>query len=383
VEQRQSPLEGMGLSGKRLGTAIDLLKGRRILVTGNTGFMGSWLSAWLLSSEAKVAGYALDPPTDPSMFDVIGLKTRMTSERGDINDLEHLKDAMQRSRAEVVFHLAAQPLVRRSYSEPILTIDTNVVGTAKVLEAAREVPSVKALVCITSDKCYENREWVHGYRENDPLGGKDPYSASKGAAELMIASYRDSFFSPGSDGKRKVGVASARAGNIIGGGDWAEDRIVPDCMRALSAGRPIQMRNPAAVRPWQHVLEPLAGYLLLASRLLTDPDHHSSAWNFGPRAEDHVPVAQLVQLILNQWGEGKTEVMSSTNQPHEAGTLRLDCTKAQTQLGWYPVLPLKESVRMTVEWYKEYQKEPSRLWDTTLRQIEQYLQKAQRSDSGG
>jgi len=371
------------LSGKRLGTAIESLKGRKILVTGNTGFMGGWLSAWLISSGAKVTGYSLDPPTDPSMFDAIGLKERMTCELGDINDLEHMKDAIKRSGAEVVFHLAAQPLVRRSYLEPILTIDTNVVGTANVLEAVRGAPSVKACVCITSDKCYENREWVHGYREIDPMGGKDPYSASKGAAELIIASYRDSFFGTGSDGKRRVGVASARAGNIIGGGDWAEDRIVPDCMRALSAGRPIQIRNPAAVRPWQHVLEPLAGYLQLASKLLTDPDHHSSAWNFGPRAEDHVSVEQLVQLILDQWGGGKTELMSRPNQPHEAGTLRLDCTKAHTGLGWYPVLPLKESVRMTVDWYKEYQKEPSTLWDTTLKQINGYLQKVQHSDSGG
>lgn len=383
MEQRQSPLEGVGLNGKDLAKAIDLLKGRNVLVTGNTGFMGSWLSAWLLSLEAKVTGYALDPPTDPSMFDVTCLGARMTWERGDINDLEHLKDAMQRSRAEVVFHLAAQPLVRRSYSEPILTFDTNVLGTAKVLESVRGTPSVKACICITSDKCYENREWVHGYRENDPMGGKDPYSASKGAAELIIASYRDSYFSLGSDGKRRVGVASARAGNVIGGGDWAEDRIVPDCMRALSSGRSIQVRNPTAVRPWQHVLEPLAGYLLLASRLLANPDHHSSAWNFGPRADDHVPVMQLVKLILNQWGEGNVEVLSRPDQPHEAGTLRLDCTKAQTGLGWYPVLPLKESVRMTVEWYKEYLKEPSNLWDTTLRQIGEYVQRAQRADSGG
>ena len=383
MEQRQGPLEGVGLNEKILAKAIDLLKGRNVLVTGNTGFMGSWLSAWLLSSEANVTGYALDPPTDPSMFDAIGLKARMRWERDDINDLEHLKDAMKRSGAEVVFHLAAQPLVRRSYSEPILTFDTNVVGTAKVLESVRETPSVKACVCITSDKCYENREWVHGYRESDPMGGRDPYSASKGAAELVIASYRDSFLNSGSDGKRRVGVASARAGNVIGGGDWAEDRIVPDCVRALTTRRPIQVRSPAAVRPWQHVLEPLAGYLLLASRLLTDPDHHSSAWNFGPRAEDHVPVKQLVQLILNQWGEGKMEVLSRENQPHEARTLRLDCTKAHTDLGWYPVLFLKESVRMTVDWYKEFQKEPSRLWDTTLRQIDEYLQKVQRLDSGG
>lgn len=371
------------MSGKRLGTAIDLLKGRNVLVTGNTGFMGGWLSAWLLSSGAKVAGYSLDPPTDPSMFDAIGLKARMKCELGDINDLEHLKYAVQRSGAEIVFHLAAQPLVRRSYLEPILTFDTNVIGTANVLEAVRGAPSVKACVCVTSDKCYENREWVHGYRENDPMGGKDPYSASKGAAELVVASYRDSFFSLGRDGKPRVGVASVRAGNIIGGGDWAEDRIVPDCMRALSAGKPIQIRNPAAVRPWQHVLEPLAGYLMLASKLLTDPDHHSSAWNFGPRAEDHVSVSQLVQLILNQWGGGKTQVTSSVNQPREASILRLDCTKAHTELEWYPVLPLSESVRMTVEWYKEYQKGPSRLWDTTLGQIDEYLKKAQRSDSGG
>jgi len=371
------------LSGKHLGTAVDLLRSKRVLVTGNTGFMGSWLSAWLISSGARVTGYSLNPPTDPSMFDVIGLKSRMTCELGDINDLEHLKNAMQHSRVEVVFHLAAQPLVRRSYLEPILTFDTNIVGTAKVLEAVRGTPSVKACVCVTSDKCYENREWVHGYRENDPMGGKDPYSASKGAAELIIASCRDSYFGPGSDGKRRVGVASVRAGNIIGGGDWAEDRIVPDCVRALSAGKTIQIRSPVAVRPWQHVLEPLAGYLLLASRLLTDSDHHSSAWNFGPKAEDHVPVKQLVQLILNQWGEGKMEVVSSANQLHEAGTLRLDCTKAHTELGWYPVLPLKESVRMTVEWYKEHQRDPSKLWDTTLRQIDDYTKKAQLLGSGG
>lgn len=345
--------------------------------------MGSWLSAWLLSLGAKVTGYALDPPTDPSMFDVTGLKARMKWEQGDINDLEHLRDTMQRSEAELVFHLAAQPLVRRSYAEPILTFDTNVVGTARVLESIRGTPTVKACVCITSDKCYENREWVHGYRENDPMGGKDPYSASKGAAELIIASYRDSFFGHGSEGKRPIGIASARAGNVIGGGDWAEDRIVPDCIRALSAGRPIQIRNPSAVRPWQHVLEPVAGYLLLASRLLTDPDRHSSAWNFGPKAEDHVPVMQLVQQILNQWGEGKVETSSRPDQLHEAGTLRLDCTKAQTGLGWYPVLPLKEGVRMSVEWYKESLRDPSRMWDITLRQINEYVQRAQRLESGG
>jgi len=371
------------LSNRNLGEAINLLKGRNVLVTGNTGFMGSWLSAWLLSFGAKVTGYALDPPTQPSMFEVTGLGKRMTCERGDINDLNHLRDAMRRSEADVVFHLAAQPLVRRSYSEPILTFDTNVVGTAKVLESVRVTPSVKSCVCITSDKCYENREWVHGYRENDPMGGRDPYSASKGAAELIISSYRDSYFNLGSEGRRRVGVASARAGNVIGGGDWAEDRIVPDCIRSLSARRSIQVRNPSAIRPWQHVLEPLAGYLLLASRLLGEPDHYSSSWNFGPNAEDHVPVSQLVQLITNEWGEGEMEVLSRPNQPHEAGTLRLDCTKAQTGLGWYPVLPLKESVRMTVEWYKAYQEEPSKLWDITLRQIDRYLQKAQGSDSGG
>jgi CDP-glucose 4,6-dehydratase len=373
----------VGLNGKSLADEIGLLRRKNILITGNTGFMGSWLSAWLLSLDANVTGYALDPPTDPSMFDVIGLNSRMTWERGDINDLEHLKDAMQRSKAELVFHLAAQPLVRRSYSEPILTFDTNVVGTAKVLESVRTVSTVKACVCVTSDKCYENREWVHGYRESDPMGGKDPYSASKGAAELTIASYRDSFFNIRDNSNRRVGVASARAGNIIGGGDWAEDRIVPDCIRALSAGKPIQIRNPAAVRPWQHVLEPLAGYLILASRLLTDPEHHSSGWNFGPRAEDHVPVVQLANLILTQWGEGRLDIMSTANQLHEAGTLRLDCTKAQTGLGWFPVLHLNESVRMTVEWYKEFQREPSGLWTLTQRQIDDYMQKAQRSGSGG
>ena len=371
------------MNEKDLTKAFDLLKGRNVMVTGNTGFMGSWLSAWLLALEAKVTGYSLDPPTDPSMFETTGLRGRMTCERGDINDLEHLRDAMQRSGAEIVFHLAAQSLVRRSYSEPILTFDTNVVGTAKVLESVRATPSVKACICITSDKCYENREWVHGYRENDPMGGRDPYSASKGAAELVIASYRNSFFGSRTNGEHRVGIASARAGNVIGGGDWAEDRIVPDCIRALSAGRPIQVRNPAAVRPWQHVMEPLAGYLLLASRLLDDPDSHSTAWNFGPKAEDHVPVSRLVQLILNDWGGGKMEVASRPDQLHEARTLRLDCTKAHTDLGWFPVLSLKESVRMTVEWYKEHQKEPSKLWELTLRQIDEYAQKASRSGSGG
>lgn len=366
-----------------LARAIDGLRGRKVLVTGNTGFMGSWLSAWLLSSEAEVSGYSLDPPTAPSMFETIGLEGRMKWDRGDINDLESLEAALQRSNPEVVFHLAAQPLVRRSYSEPILTLDTNIIGTAKVLEAVRHAPSVKACVCITSDKCYENREWVHGYRESDRMGGRDPYSVSKGAAELVISSYRDSFFSRGGSAGSRVGIASARAGNVIGGGDWAEDRIVPDCVRALMAGRPIQVRNPDAVRPWQHVLEPLAGYILLAARLLEDPDRYSSAWNFGPKAEDHVPVKHLVEIILNYWGGGEMEVQSRSDQPHEAGLLRLDCTKAHSGLKWYPVLPLQESIGMTVEWYKQHLADPSALWGLTLRQIDQYVRKAQGSDSGG
>lgn len=366
-----------------LAKAMAHLRGRKAFVTGNTGFMGSWLSAWLLSIDAKVTGYSLEPPTDPSMFEATGLGRRMTWIRGDINDLEHLKDEMRRAEPELVFHLAAQPIVRRSYSEPILTFDTNVLGTAKVLESVRDTPSVKSCVCITSDKCYENREWVHGYRESDRLGGRDPYSASKGAAELIISSYRNSFFGPESASKGRVGVASARAGNVIGGGDWAEDRIVPDCMRALSAGKPVQVRNPNAVRPWQHVLEPLGGYLMLAHRLLEDPAHHSSAWNFGPKAEDHVTVMRLVQMIVDRWGEGKMQVHSRPNEPHEAGLLRLDCTKAHSGLGWYPVLPLEESVRMTVEWHKQQLADPKELWDLTIKQINEFARKAGHAESGG
>jgi CDP-glucose 4,6-dehydratase len=319
---------------------------RPVFVTGHTGFKGGWLATWLLDLGARVSGYGLTPPTTPSYFARCGLAERLTTHVADVRDAAALQAALAAAQPRVVFHLAAQPIVRLSYREPLETISVNVLGTATLLEAVRHTPSVEAVVVVTSDKCYENLERPQSYREDDPLGGHDPYSASKAAAELIAAAYRRSFFTAG--GPR---VATVRAGNVIGGGDWAADRLVPDAMRALLAGAPIRVRNAAAVRPWEHVLEPLSGYLRLAERL-AGSDTFAGAWNFGPRDGDAVAVQTLVELITGQWEGGRWESKPEGDAPHEAGFLRLDWSKARTRLGWHPALTLKEAVELTVAWYR-------------------------------
>jgi len=321
---------------------------RRVLVTGHTGFKGAWLSLWLSRLGARVTGLALAPETSPSLFTLAGLAERVDSRLGDIRSRAIVDAVVAESRPEVVFHLAAQALVRRSYADPVATYETNVMGTAHVLEAARRADGLRAVVVVTSDKCYENREWWWPYREDDALGGYDPYSSSKGCAELVTAAWRRSYFGgPASP----AGVASARAGNVIGGGDWAEDRLVPDCMRAFGTSTPVVIRRPAAVRPWQHVLEPLAGYLLLAERLAEGPGF-AEAWNFGPSVDDARPVSWVVDRLVRFWGGDARWAHDGSEQPHEAGLLQVDASKARARLGWTPRLRLEEGLRWSVDWYR-------------------------------
>jgi len=329
--------------------------GKTVLVTGHTGFKGAWLSLWLKMLGARVVGYSLNPPTQPSLFDEAGLAEDIFHNVGDIRDLEAIRAVFQKFQPEVVFHLAAQPLVRLSYEQPVETFSTNVMGTVNLLEALKSVASVKCCVCITSDKCYENREWPYAYRENDAMGGYDPYSASKGAAELVIASYSRSFFAA-ANGETCPALASARAGNVIGGGDWALDRIFPDAVKSLASGQAVPVRNPHAVRPWQHVLEPLSGYLWLALKLVEDCQRFGGAWNFGPLTNGAVNVREMVEKIVSVWGEGNINDLSSgqKKEPHEANFLRLDCSKAIGMLGWLPVLSVDEAVRFSAEWYKNF-----------------------------
>jgi CDP-glucose 4,6-dehydratase len=341
---------------------------RSVLVTGHTGFKGGWLATWLLDLGARVTGYGLAPHTTPSYFVQCGLAERISTTFADIRDADALRTALAATSPSVVFHLAAQPIVLLSYRAPLETIGVNVLGTASLLEAVRHTPSVEAVVIVTSDKCYENLERPEGYREDDPLGGHDPYSASKAAAELITCAYRRSFFA--TDGAR---VATVRAGNVIGGGDWAADRLVPDAMRALVAGQPIRVRNAAAVRPWEHVLEPLGGYLRLAERLASN-DAFAGAWNFGPRDSDAVPVATLVEMIARQWDGGRWDSRPVVDAPHEAGLLRLDWSKAREQLGWHPGLSLEEAVDLTVAWYRAAVGAglPRSMYDLSVEQIRHY-----------
>lgn len=329
-------------------------RGKKVFLTGHTGFKGSWLSLWLQQLGAEVTGYALIPPTHPSLFEVANVGQGMRSLIGDIRDGLLLKEAMRVAAPDIVMHLAAQALVRRSYVDPVETYSTNVMGTVHLLEAVRQTPSVRAVVNVTSDKCYENKEWVWGYRESEPLGGFDPYSNSKGCSELVTAAYRNSFFNPANFDQHRVALASGRAGNVIGGGDWAEDRLIPDILRAISAGRPVVIRNPHAIRPWQHVLEPLSGYLLLARKLYEDGAVYAEGWNFGPNDEDAKPVQQIVEQLTRQWGEGASWQLDQAVHPHEAHYLKLDCSKAKMRLGWQPRWSLAQALAQITVWQKAF-----------------------------
>jgi CDP-glucose 4,6-dehydratase len=321
-------------------------RGRRVLVLGHTGFKGSWLSLWLRRMGADVSGLSLPPPTEPSLFALAGLEALVPTTYGDIRDLQVVSRVLRECQPEIVFHLAAQSLVRLSYHQPVETYATNVMGTVHVLEAVRATPSVRSVVVVTSDKCYENREWPWGYRETDALGGHDPYSSSKACAELITAAYRRSFLAA------RVGIATTRAGNVIGGGDWADDRLLPDCMKALAAGQSIAIRNPHAVRPWQHVLEPLCGYLMLAERLAEGAAEFAEAWNFGPADEDARPVGWIAAQVVKQWGDGASWTQVGGDAPHETTTLRVDASRARQHLGWAPRLRLADALGWTVEWYR-------------------------------
>lgn len=324
-------------------------KGRRVFLTGHTGFKGSWLALWLRGLGAEVTGYALEAPSHPSLFEMARVADGMSSILGDIRDLESLRRAIADQQPEIVLHLAAQAIVREGYDDPLGTYTTNVIGTAHVLEACRATPSVRVVVSVTSDKCYRNPESARPFREEDPLGGKDPYSSSKACAELVTAAYRRSYFdSP----ERIVGVVSARAGNVIGGGDWARDRLVPDLIRGFTEGRPVPIRRPAAIRPWQHVLEPLAGYLELAARAWEEPGATSGAWNFGPNAEDERPVEWLADRLAELWGEGALWQGDSARHPAEAAFLKLDSTKARDRLGWSPRMSLERALDWVVSWHR-------------------------------
>jgi CDP-glucose 4,6-dehydratase len=333
--------------------------GKRVLVTGHTGFKGSWLALWLSRLGARVTGLALAPETTPSAFDLLDVAAHCVRHQlGDIRDPSVLSQAVRDARPDFVFHLAAQALVRRSYAEPIATLETNIMGTAHLLEALREAERPATVVVVTTDKCYENREWVWGYREQDALGGHDPYSASKAGAEIVVSTYRRSFFPPAHLGQHGVALASARAGNVIGGGDWSQDRIVPDAIRALGEGRPIPVRNPASIRPWQHVLEPLGGYLLLGARMATGDVAARAAlcdaWNFGPAPEAARPVRDLVDLLIASWGEGRWEDRSDPSAPHEGAVLRLAIDKAVAHLGWRPRWDFRETIARTAAWYRAF-----------------------------
>ena len=339
-------------------------QGRRVFVTGHTGFKGGWLSLWLRELGAEVTGFALPAPSGPSFFAQTRLGDLVHHVEGDVRDLPALDRAMAEAQPEIVFHLAAQSLVRPSYADPVGTYATNVMGTVHVLDSCRRLDSIRGIVCVTSDKCYENREWVWPYRENDPMGGHDSYSSSKGAAELVIAAYRRSFFADGPL------LASVRAGNVIGGGDWAEDRLVPDIVRALLSGQRPAIRSPRSVRPWQHVLDALGGYLLVGERLLDGEDAAASAWNFGPTADDTRPVAWVVEQMLRAWGaEGWDE--ADGPRPHEAVLLSLDCAKARSSLGWQPRLRLADALTEVVEWHKAVA-EGSDAREISLRQLRDY-----------
>ena len=348
---------------------LSTFKGRRVMLTGHTGFKGSWLAFLLHEVGADVLGYALAPASEKNHFDLLGLQDSIQHIEADIRDDKKLKSTMCDFQPEFVFHLAAQALVRPSYDDPRLTFETNVMGSVNLLEAVRACDSVRSLVYITSDKCYENLEWVWGYRENDRLGGHDPYSASKGAAEIAFSAYARSFFFDRSE----LGAATTRAGNVIGGGDWAVDRIIPDCIRAINSNKPIHIRNPIATRPWQHVLEPISGYLLLAARLYDNPVEHAGAWNFGPPSSEVRTVLQVAEHIVGRCGQGTITTDVVEKKHHEAQLLQLNCDKAHQYLDWYPRWDVEHTLNMTSDWYKEVH-DGADAKDVTRKQLKAYFQ---------
>jgi len=342
-------------------------KNKRVFVTGHTGFKGSWLSLWLQEMGALVKGYALEPPTTPSLFIEARVAQGMESQIDDIRNMTQLQSSMSNFNPDILIHLAAQPLVRLSYKEPIETYDVNVMGTAKVLEAAKSCVNLKSIVSVTTDKCYENKEWLWGYRENEPMGGFDPYSSSKGCAELVTSSYRQSFLQ-----EKGIGVATARAGNVIGGGDWAEDRLIPDILCAFQSKQAVIIRNPKSIRPWQHVLEPLFGYLMLAQKLYEKPKEYAEAWNFGPLDENVLTAQFVVDYLAKEWGESAMWVPGDDNYPHEANYLKLDCSKAKVKLGWQPIWDLSLTLSKIVSWQKAWLNQDD-MCQHTLSEIRAYM----------
>jgi CDP-glucose 4,6-dehydratase len=342
-------------------------RNKRVLMTGHTGFKGAWMSLWLHSMDSKVQGFALAPPTTPSLFEEAKVSDLIQSNLGDIRDFAAVARVVKDFKPEIVFHMAAQPLVRYSYDAPLETYNTNVMGTAHVLESIRAIDSVRAVVNVTTDKCYENREWVWGYREDEAMGGYDPYSSSKACSELVTAAYRQSFLN-----KAGIAVATARAGNVIGGGDWAKDRLIPDILRAFANKQPVSIRNPNSIRPWQHVLEPLSGYLLLAEKLCAEPASFSQAWNFGPKDDDAKPVGWIVERMASKWGKEANWSFDEGDHPHEAHYLKLDISKVRQNLGWSPRWSLDQALDRTVEWHMAWMQGKD-VRSQCFKQLEDYL----------
>ncbi|MBN1469620.1 MAG: CDP-glucose 4,6-dehydratase [Fusobacteriaceae bacterium] len=353
----------------------NLYKGKKVLVTGHTGFKGSWLSIWLKELGADVIGYSLDPYTNEDNFVLAELQDKIVDIRGDIRDKKHLEEVFNKYKPEIVFHLAAQPLVRLSYEIPVETYEVNVMGTINVMECIRSTMETKVGIMITTDKCYENREQIWGYRENEAFGGYDPYSSSKGAAEIAINSWRKSYFNPKDYEKHGKALASVRAGNVIGGGDWAKDRIIPDCVKALEEGKNIEIRSPKSIRPWEHVLEPLSGYLLLGQKLMQNPLKYAEGWNFGPNLDSIVTVWEIAEKVVKNYGKGELKDISNPNELHEAKLLALDIAKARFELGWKPTLNIDETIEMTIEWYKEYKNED--VYKLCVEQIKRFIKKGE------